>query len=274
MRKNLSPLVLLVALLLTACDFNSRMLPPKSAANEFFLEIGESRFQEAYESTAFSFQAQTNFRSFQATARDLGLSAKTVSCNWESEEHLDRDAKLVGQVVKADGSSVPVTLTLIQERGAWRVFTLRTPGQSGNKEEDRFSLLGKGNGFNSSANHELPAMPVLEDLILKSLLLFNSAAKQRNFTEFSSKVSLAWQNQLTVTQLKNAFQPFIDTNADLSGIKDLHPIFEIPPSINSDGILTLTGHYNTKPYLTNFTLRFIFEFPYWKLYAIQVKIQS
>ena len=262
-----------VALLMVACT-KQPTLDPRSAATEFFQTIGESRFQEAYDSTAFAFRAQTNFRSFQATAKELGLNAGTVSCNWQSEEIKDRDVKLSGELLSTDGTTVPVRLTLIEERGAWRVFALRTPRERGNQDDDRFSLLGKGASFNSAANHALPSPKVLNDLTLSSLMLFNDAVLQRSFGEFYSKVSLAWQNQLTTTQLKQAFQPFIDAKVDLSDIQKLQPVFDTPPEITSEGILNIIGHYDTKPVRTFFSLKFIYEFPYWKLYGIEVKIRS
>jgi len=262
-----------VALLLVACT--KRPIPdPRSAANEFFQEISESRFQKAYDNAAFGFQAQTNFRNFRATAKELGLSRGTTSCNWQSQETKDRDVKLTGELMSANGTTVPVHLTLIQERGAWRVFSLRTPRERGNQENDRFSLLGKGASFNSSANHALPSPKILNDLTLSSLMLFNDAVLQRSFGEFYSKVSLTWQNQLTTTQLKQAFQPFIDAKVDLSDIQQLQPVFDTPPEITSEGILNIIGHYNTKPIRTFFSLKFIYEFPYWKLYGIEVQIKG
>ena len=75
---------------LAGCDDSPRSDSPRHAANEFFLEIGESHFQRAYDSTAFAFQAQTTFKNFQATARELGLSAGTVACNWTKVESGDK----------------------------------------------------------------------------------------------------------------------------------------------------------------------------------------
>ncbi|MCX6966923.1 MAG: hypothetical protein NTZ46_03930 [Verrucomicrobia bacterium] len=275
MRKDF-PLVWIIAfsLLLAACKAPQQMPDPHSAANDFLQKIGESRFQEAYESTAFAFQAQTTFRNFQATAKDLGLSSGTVFCTWLKDERQERDVRLSGEFISASGKTVPVNLTLIQERNAWRVFALRTPTQIGNKEEDRFSLLGKGDGFNSSANHELPSPEALQNLTKSSLLLFNEAAQKGDFNEFYSKVALAWQNNLTVKQLKAAFAPFTDSKVDISEIKQLNPVWDTPPEINSEGILNVAGHYATKPYRTFFALQYIFEFPYWKLYGIQVQIKA
>ncbi|MEI8233695.1 MAG: hypothetical protein WCH57_03305 [Verrucomicrobiota bacterium] len=263
---------LAVLLGLAGCDDSPHSDSPTHAANEFFLEIGESNFQRAYDNAAFAFQAQTTFKNFRATARELGLSAGTVACNWTKEETKDRDVKLTGEVMAANGTAVPVILTVIQERGSWRVFSLRTPGESGDKEEDRFSLLGKGASFNRLANREIPSQKVLRQLVLDNLLLFNSAIQKRSFAEFYSNVALAWQTQLTETQLGEAFKPFIDAKVDISGIHNLELIFDAPPEITAEGILLLRGHFNTAPCHTVFALRFAYEFPYWKLYGVEIQI--
>ncbi|MEI6560573.1 MAG: hypothetical protein WCO68_00635 [Verrucomicrobiota bacterium] len=275
--KKILPLLLLlaVALSVTACKQSGKIPSPESAATDFFQKISESRFQEAYDSAAFGFRAQTDFPSFQATAKELGLNTGTVSCNWLSEERTEEeDVKLTGELLSGNGARIPVHLTLIQERRAWRVFTLRTPSQSGNKKEDRFSLLGKGGGFKSSANRELPSLKSLQKLTESSLLLLNRAVQQGDFNEFYNTVSLTWQNQLTVNQLKREFQPFIDAHVDISDIQQCEPVFDTPPEITSEGILSLDGHYETRRNKLTFSLHFIFEFPYWKLYGVKVQIRG
>jgi len=275
MRKLLHLLLLLaVALLVTACNPSRKIPSPQSAANDFLQKISESRFQEAYESASFGFRAQTDFLSFQATAKEFGLSTGTISCNWLKEEHTERDTKLTGELVASNGAKITVHLTLIQERKAWRVFALHTPSQRGNKQEDLFSQMGKGGAFSSSANHPLPSLKNLQILTLRNLLLLNRAIRQGDFNDFYSNAALSWQNQLTLTQLKREFQPFIEANVDISDIQKLQPVFDTPPEVTHEGVLSLDGHYDTTPHLIAFSLRFVFEFPYWKLCGIKVQIKG
>jgi hypothetical protein len=279
MRHRLRPVGFLTALFavllgLAGCDDSPYSDSPRHAGNEFFLEIGESHFQKAYDNTAFAFQAQTTFKNFEAITREMGLSAGTVSCNWTKEEAMDREVKLTGDITAANGATIPAILTVIRERGSWRVFSMHIPGQSGNKDADPFTLLGKGASFSQLANREIPSEAALNKLALDNLLLFNSAIQKRSFGEFYSKVALAWQAQLTETQLKQAFQPFIDGKVNISGIRTLTPVFDVPPEINTEGILLLKGHYDTTPYSTFFVLRFSYEFPFWKLYGVEVQIHG
>ncbi len=265
-------LALFLCLWMAACG--SRRLPSvRQAADEFFLEIGENRLDEAYESTAFSFRARSSFKNFQAIAKELGLATGTVACNWTKEEIKDNDVKLTGEVMTASGTGIAVSVTFIEERGAWRVFSLLTPNESGKKEEDRFSLMGKGDAFIRSVNQEVPNEERLQEMVERSLTLFGNAIHTQNFHEFYTNVSQAWQNQLTEKQLKSAFQPFIDAKVTID-IKSSKPIFDKPPEINSEGLLVLLGHYDTKPYATTFRLRFIHEFPFWKLYGLEVQLRN
>jgi len=197
-----------------------------------------------------------------------------VACKWTKEERKDRDVKLTGEVMSNTGKTVPVFLRLVQERGAWRVFSLRTPGPSKNEEDDRFSLMGKGGSFNSAANHEMPSPKIIHGLIKESLMLFSNSIQRHNFNEFYSKVSLTWQNQLTTGQLERAFKPFLDANVDLRNIQELQPVLDPKPEINSDGVLIIVGTYDTKPYRMAFTLRYIYEFPLWKLYGFEVQVRK
>ena len=119
----------------------------------------------------------------------------------------------------------------------------------------------------------MPNAQKTQEILERSLTLFGNAIKTQDFREFYSKVSQAWQNQLTEKQLQNAFQPFIDAKADID-IKTLTPVFDTPPAINSKGLLVLIGHYDTKPYVTTFNLRLIYEFPLWKLYGVEVQLRN
>lgn len=267
--------LLAVVLCLGACG---RPKPdPLRAANDFFLMIGQGRLekvQQAYESTSFAFRAGTSFKNFEATARELGLTAGPVSCNWLKAEPQDRDIRLTGEVKSADGKGVPIIVRLTLERGEWRVFSLRNPDRAGKKEIDRFSLVGKGEAFNTAASHEMPPLETVQKLTRDSLLLFNEAIQRQDFAEFYSKVSQEWQEQLTLGQLQRAFQPFIDNRVDISSIEKLQPLFDKAPQVQSDGILIVEGHYPSKPLAAFFRLRFAYNFPYWKLFGVELQVRD
>ena len=242
-------------------------------ANEFLTQIGSDKVQEAYDSTAFAFQAGQTFRSFQASVKDLGLT-QTSQVRWKQPESKDKEVDLAGDVVVGTGKTLPVTLKLIEERGQWRVFGLVTPKPDDPSRKTQFSLVGKGAAFNAADNHEVPAPAVLQRLVEESLIQFNEAIQKKNFEDFYNYVSLAWQGQLTPKRLQSAFQPFIDNAVNVGSVRSLIPTFDSPPEVNSEGLLILSGHYQSNPYKIYFDLRFTYEFPHWKLFGVDVQLRQ
>jgi hypothetical protein len=51
-------------------------------------------------------------------------------------------------------------------------------------------------------------------------------------------------------------------------------VFDEPPAIGEDGILTLAGHVPTTPLRVLFNLRYRYEHPAWKLMGIRVSLRE
>ena len=263
----------LLILLLAFAGCSSRTKDPVQAASDFFVSIGSGNTKEAYDSTAFAFQAGQTYLTFDAMVKDLGLT-KALKINWSQQDRGEKEVKLKGEVLTASVKTVPVSVKLICERGEWRIFALSTPRQQDPTMETHFSLVGKGSAFNSVDNHELPNPATLQKLVEKSLAMFNAAIQERSFENFYKEVSVAWQQQLTPKRLQTAFQPFIDSQVNLGSLRGLTPVFDTPPQVNSDGLLILEGHYPTNPYQIYFALRFASEFPHWKLFGLDVQLRQ
>lgn len=266
-------LLLSCACFLAGCG-ERQVPPPRAAANDFFQAISESRFQAAYDSTAFAFQAKINFNSFRAVARDLKLTDSPVSCEWEKEEKADDEAKLTGHVSVADGKPITVIVKLVRERGAWRIFAVHDTANPSQKEVYRFSMVGKTPELTRPSSTEPPNEAAAQKLVRDALLLFNDALARKDFGDFYTQVSAAWQRQLTVGQLKRSFQPFIDANVNLDEVAKVNAVFDVPPQVDSQGILNLKGHYPLKKQQANFILRYTFEFPYWKLFGVSIELND
>ena len=61
---------------------------------------------------------------------------------------------------------------------------------------------------------------------------------------------------------------------DLSGIRGVPPVFEEPPTITTEGLLTMQGYYPTKPLRVLFTMKFLYELPRWKLFGLDVSLAT
>lgn len=260
-----------VVLLLGGCAPKS---DPLAAAEQFFQQIAAGKTQEAYASAAFGFQAQQSEKVFAQTLKEMGLE-DFASADWGAPELTGREARIPVTVQTKGGQALPIVVTLVEEAHTWRVYALRTPkGNSAIRSDNRFSLVGKGAAFTDALSRPVPDEAESKALASETVLLFNAAIQQKSFAEFYERVSLAWQTQLTQGQLQRAFQPFIDKEVDLSGIHNVKPILDPPPSINTEGLLLISGHYPTSPYKVFFALKFVYELPRWKLFGIDVNLQK
>lgn len=267
----LSWLWLAAALLLGGCAPKS---DPLSAAKKFFQQLAAGQTHEAYASAAFGFQAQQSERVFVQTIRELGLE-DIASADWETPQVTGREARVPLTVHTKAARTLPFVVTLVQESRAWRVYALRSPvSETSGRTGNHFSLVGKGSAFTDALSRPVPADKEVRSLISETLLNFNDAIRQKSFADFYERVSTAWQKQLTQGQLQRAFQPFIDKEVDLSNIRGLDAVIDPPPTINTEGLLLINGHYSTQPYQVHFALKFVYELPRWKLFGIDVNLQK
>lgn len=119
---------------------------------------------------------------------------------------------------------------------------------------------------NSSPDQEAKA------LVLNSLLAFNNAVQRKSFAQFyKERLAPQFQQQFPLEKFTAIFQAFIDKGYDISGIAKSEPIFDAPPTTDSDGLLVLKGHYPTRPNKVTFKLKYLHESSVWKIMGINVQ---
>lgn len=265
-------LLLLTALLsLGSC---SKPVDPQTSAQKFFEQIAAGQADAAYQSAAFGFRAQRSSAVFAAAARDMGL-ADYAGAEWDKPERDGRTTTIRVKIKTTGGTAIPLIVTLIKESGTWKVFSLRSPpsGDSGTSE-NRFSLVGKAPSFADAVTKPMPPENEIRQLVRENLLRFNEAIASQSFDAFYESVAVHWQDQLTKGQLQRAFQPFIDKKINLAAIGQANPVFDTAPSVNSEGLLIVAGHYDTSPYRVRFAMRFFYELPAWKLFGLDVDLMN
>ena len=228
------------------------------SGEDFLGLIGSGKIAAAYESASPTLKSRESLESFTQSVKDLGLT-DFASASWSSREKKNDRAHLEGSVKTRSGGTIPLNLDLVKESGTWKVNYLSAP-QSGVAVEQ--------------GGKQLPTDEKSKTLILDSLLDFNKAVQNKSFDGFHTKISRAWQEQITPDKLKEVFQQFIDKKLDISSIKTVEPILSEPPQINSDGLLVLQGYYPTHPSKVNFQLKYIYEHPAWKLFGINVNVNE
>ncbi|MEI9898000.1 MAG: hypothetical protein WDN28_30125 [Chthoniobacter sp.] len=269
MRFLLRLLLLTIFLPLGGC---TKKAEPLTVAQNFFGLIAAGQADAAYHSAAFGFQAQRSALVFATAAKDMGLT-DYVGGDWEKPERDGNTTTIRVNIQTKSGIRIPLIVTLVKQSGDWRVFSLRSPpSQETGLSENRFSLVGKAPSFADAVTKPMPPENEIRQLVRENLLHFNDAIASQSFDAFYDSVSVHWQDQLTKGQLQRAFQPFIDRKITLAPIANATPVFDEPPAVNSEGLLTVTGHYDTQPYRVQFAMKFFYELPEWKLFGLDVNL--
>ena len=288
--------VTLIALGLCGCGTKET---PQDSAKAFFDLVKSGGAASAYENAAFAFKAQQSEKFFEAALKETGLDSFTTA-SYAAPEIKDggRTAKVKATFETKQKRNVLMNVTLTQESGKWRVFSLTSPGIDGGRAQNHFSIVGRGPDFVEPINRQSPPdTETVKSLVRESLVRFGDAVKQKNFMEFFEECSLAWQDQLVTgevslnpvtlrrvlterqkeigaSRLEHAFHPFIEKEVNLDNIKDKEPILDGPPQVSTDGLLLVSGSYATEPYRVFFALKFQYELPKWKLFGIDVSLRK
>lgn len=120
---------------------------------------------------------------------------------------------------------------------------------------------------------EMPSDDEMQQIVRTTLLDFNDAIKQGDFTDFHGKISKTWQKQTTPETFNSAFSEFITKKLDISEVSSLDAEFSPAPTIDrSQGVkmLLVKGKYDTTPLPAKFDLKYIPDGKEWKLFAIQI----
>lgn len=265
--------VLLLGLALVAAGCEKKA-DPVTSAQRFFDLLANGRAQAAWESAAFGFQAQRSAAVFETAAKEMGLT-ETIGGEWGTPEMEDGSVKVFVRFKTRSGKEIPLIVTLTDESNAWRIFSLRSPpSEQTGVSENRFSLVGKAPSFTDAVTQPVPPEAEQRQLVRDNLLRFDEAIASKSFDAFYDSVARKWQDQLTKGQLQRAFQPFIDKEVRLAGIKDLNPIWSAPVTVSTDGLLILSGYYPTEPYQVHFALKFFYELPTWKLFGLDLNLRK
>lgn len=265
--------LLFAGLLAAGCE-RARESDPAAATQAFFAQLAEKRVGAAFSDTTFFFQHQQSKRQFEAVARELGL----VGCTG-----LKADAPAIGgrtakqhiEVRTREGAPMPLVVTLVFERRAWRVFSLRSPMDiETGISENHFTRIGKGAEVLNIHDRPAPDERTTLAMAKETMLQFHDAIQQKSFEDFYESVSHSWQQQLTLGMLTRTFQGFISQRTNLIAIKDLSAVLNEPPRIDSEGLLTVTGSYATQPQRIDFELKYYYELPNWRPFGVTVRMMQ
>lgn len=149
------------------------------------------------------------------------------------------------------------------------VFSQNGSSQTDKNDGDKTSSSTKADASKS----EVPSDNEAQEMARATLLEFNKAIQNEDFTDFYDSISKTWQKEITPEKFKEAFSAFIEKKVDISGISSEDATFTTQPEVKKEqgfDMLTLEGEYDTKPSKTKFELKYIPEGNEWKLSRIRV----
>jgi hypothetical protein len=223
------------------------------SANNFLSLVKSGNFESAYQETSQQFKVSTSIDEFKAFAINYSLD-KNKNTFWNSRAMDPSGATLKGSFKTDDGKTVPLEMMLVKDNKIWRVLNIDVKGGISQKTT-----------FPSDAD--------ITKLTNNTIQLFADAINKEDFSEFFGSISKLWQGQITAQKLEESFKAFIDNKIDMTVLKGIDPAFSTKPALDENGNLVLNGYYVYEESKVNFKLQYVYEYPEWKLFGINVSIK-
>lgn len=123
------------------------------------------------------------------------------------------------------------------------------------------------------ATKSAPSDEDLQRLMKTTMLDFNQAVQDQDFSAFYKRISKVWQKQITPEKLEEVFKPFMVAKFNVDSIRDMEA--EITKGLNIKWSrvvksMEVNGTYPTKPRAAKVQLKYIEEDGLWKLFGINV----
>lgn len=122
-------------------------------------------------------------------------------------------------------------------------------------------------------NLTIPSMEELKQLARAQTRRFGKSITKQDFSYFHQDASKTFRSEVSLAKFSTIFRSFFENNADLSWIGSTPPIFDAPPSLNTNGQLALQGYFPVEPRV-NFEYGFVNEDSQWKITSVNISIPS
>lgn len=241
---------------------------PEEEAQQFLDLVAKGETRRAYEAASFGFRTGQTLSNFEGAVKELGLT-NYAGVTWASLQRSNDGATLEGEMSGKSGVKLPVRVVMIEQDGRWKLHSFRfdRPG-----DIDRFTTVGSDIAFVDSYNTTMPEDAKVGEMIRRTLLDFDAAIKEGNFTAFYAGVSKMMQDEVSLERFERSFQPFIEKGVSIAGVKDVDPVFTRPPRLRAAGVLEAAGFYPATPHKIHFELTYRYELPDWKLLGMEISL--
>ncbi|MDD5770590.1 MAG: hypothetical protein PHE25_06470 [Candidatus Gracilibacteria bacterium] len=139
----------------------------------------------------------------------------------------------------------------------------KKPYQDGNL----WKMTVDGNELSRVTNSyelKIPEVGELNKLTNDFFTLFNNSIYKDDYQIFYDGISKTWQAQTNTDELKKLLASATKNKIDLEKIIINEIVYSKPPFLDQNNLLVLEGYYTGEVKLS-FSLKFIYEYPNWKL---------
>ncbi|NDK08424.1 hypothetical protein EOM39_04215 [Candidatus Gracilibacteria bacterium] len=139
----------------------------------------------------------------------------------------------------------------------------KKPYQDGNL----WKMTVDGNELSRVTNSyelKIPEVGELNKLTNDFFTLFNNSIYKDDYQTFYDGISKTWQSQTNTDELKKLLASATKNKIDLEKIIINEIVYSKPPFLDQNNLLVLEGYYTGEVKLS-FSLKFIYEYPNWKL---------
>ena len=119
----------------------------------------------------------------------------------------------------------------------------------------------------------LPDIATLKRLTVEQTERFAKSVSIGDFSAFHEATAEPFREQIPIRRFSTIFKSFIKENVHLGWINGESPVFDMTPTINSKGVVTLRGHFPVEPKV-NFDYGLVQEQTTWKIVAVNISVDS
>lgn len=245
----------IVAIVMTAVGAIASFAKP---ADEFLAQLGSGNTAGAYQSGASGLRTAQTQEEFAASVKAMRLD-QYKSSSWNKFNVVNNTGTLEGTVTLTDGSTVPLTVDLVNE-GGWKVLGMKT--------------TAGGVADPGGVRAVVPPEAELKKLVSRDMIAFHRAVKADDFGAFHDTLSKQLRAEKSAAELREAFKEFVEKKIDFSPVEKVDPTLSKPATVGGDGVLEVVGEYPSRPATVLFTLRYVSQDGGWKLLGINVRTKA
>ena len=171
-------IVLLVALVMWATSGMS------DVANEFFIDIKNKHYSDAYNLTSSDFKGSTSLEAFTKFIQSSRLDEYKDS-SWSERSMSGKIGTLKGVITLKNGDNIPIVLKFVKSSSdEWKILGIKKERAGIKEVDEENSEETSQNSFNIEKITTIPSNEKLIELIQNTTLVFGESIKAKNMGNF------------------------------------------------------------------------------------------